>query len=120
MKNKTALISALTVTLLAGCSVYGPVSPASSKSGFDSAVYAGQTTQINTPQTASTYRVFSQSSTGFIPVAAALNDTETRAIRHCDQQSKKYRVLSETVSTPPHILGNWPRAEIVFECVEQK
>ena len=117
MENKITLFSVLTATLLAGCSVYGPIAPASSKSGFDGAVYSGQTTTINSPQTESAYRVFSQSSTGFIPVAAALNDAETRAIRHCDQQAKKYRVLSETVSTPPHVLGNWPRAEIVFECV---
>ena len=116
---KTALLSALTVTILAGCSVYGPISPASSKSGFDGAVYSGQMTTINSPQTENVYRVFSQSATGFIPVAAALNDAETRAIRHCDQQGKKYRVLTETVSTPPHVLGNWPRAEIVFECVSE-
>jgi uncharacterized protein YceK len=116
---KIALLSALTVTLLSGCSVYGPITHSSGKSGFDGAVYAGQTTQINQPQTTSTLRVFSQSSTGLIPVAAALNDAETRATRHCDQQGKKYRVISETVSTPPHILGNWPRAEIVFECVDK-
>ena len=115
---KTILLSVLTATLMAGCSVYGPISPGSSKSGFDGAVYAGQTTQINTPLTANTYRVFSQSSTGFIPVAAALNDAETRAIKFCNQRDKKYRVISETVSTPPHVLGNWPRAEILFECID--
>ncbi|WP_162573595.1 SHOCT domain-containing protein [Variovorax sp. PBL-H6] len=25
--------------------------------------------------------------------------------------------MQETTSTPPHILGNFPRAELVFECV---
>lgn len=107
-------------SLLGGCAVYGPVSPASEKSGFDGAVYAGKTTEINTPKTTQAYRVFSQSSTGYIPVSAALNDAETRATRFCDQRDAKYRVLSETVSTPPHILGNWPRAEVVFECVEKQ
>lgn len=108
----------MTVALLSGCSVYGPIVTGSEKSGFDGAVYAGQTTNINTPRTADTFRVFSQSSTGFIPVAAALNDVETRAIKFCNQRDKKYRVISETVSTPPHVLGNWPRAEILFECID--
>lgn len=26
-------------------------------------------------------------------------------------------LIQETTSSPPHILGNWPRIEIVFSCV---
>lgn len=27
------------------------------------------------------------------------------------------RPLRETVSKPPHIIGNFPRAELIFECI---
>jgi hypothetical protein len=27
-------------------------------------------------------------------------------------------LIQETTSTPPHILGNWPRIEIIFSCVK--
>lgn len=27
--------------------------------------------------------------------------------------------VSETASTPPHILGNYPRVELVFQCVDR-
>ena len=26
--------------------------------------------------------------------------------------------VSETASTPPHILGNFPRIELIFQCVD--
>lgn len=29
------------------------------------------------------------------------------------------RPLRETTSKPPHILGNFPRVEIVFSCIEK-
>jgi hypothetical protein len=113
---KTIIIFA--ALMLAGCSVSGPIIPASgSKSGFDGAVYSGQTTEINKPTTAEQFRVFNQGASSFVPVEANLNDAEERATRFCTQKNKVYRVVSETVSTPPHVLGNFPRAEIVFECV---
>lgn len=119
MKLRTALALPLSVATLAGCTVIGPIVPAAQPSGFEGAVYSGAITSINTPKTAAQYRVFTQGASSFVPLQAVLEDSQARAVRFCEQKDSRYRTLSETVSKPPHILGNFPRAEIVFECVEK-
>lgn len=39
------------------------------------------------------------------------------AAKHCSRRGQAVRPLQETTSESPHILGNYPRVEIVFECV---
>lgn len=115
-----SLLLALPVLLIVGCAVSGPIVSGSNKSGFDGAVYAGQTTVVNeTPISGKTYRVFNQGSTGFVSADGNLEDAKNRAKSFCHERDLRYRLLSETISTPPHVLGNFPRAEIVFECVEK-
>lgn len=109
----------IAVTTFSGCAATGGIHPASkSKSGFDGAVYSGETTVINAPTpNMEAYRVFNQGSTGFVSLEANREDAEQRATRFCEQRQQTFRPLQETVSKPPHILGNFPRAELVFECV---
>lgn len=108
---------ALAALVLAGCAVTGQILPGTSKSGFEGAVYSGQTTVINeSPVTDKTYRIFNQGSSGFVSADANLQDAKTRAREFCSDKDLRYRPLIETVSTPPHVLGNFPRAEVVFEC----
>ncbi|ANQ84822.1 hypothetical protein dqs_1784 [Azoarcus olearius] len=110
------LIFAAVVT---GCAVTGPITPLeSSQSGFDGAVYAGQTTVINAKtQTSEQYRVFNQAATGFVPNSANIADAESRAKTYCNDKGKQLRVLSLTTSPAALLPGNFPRAELVFECV---
>lgn len=104
--------------LMTGCAVSGSIQKTSDgKSGFDGAVYSGQKTAINTPTSKTQYRVFNQGANSFVSVQANLEEAEARAERYCQQKQLKYRIISETISMPPHILGNFPRAEIEFECV---
>jgi putative oligomerization/nucleic acid binding protein len=107
--------------LLAGCAASPPIQPAdTSKSAFDGAVYKGTT--LNVAQGApgsERYRVFSQASTGFVSMASVRDDAEQRAKDFCDRKGKVLESLTETTTTPPYILGNFPRIEIVFDCVQR-
>jgi len=107
---------------LAGCAVTGGVVPAAtSKSQFDEAVFTGQTTVVNEKSiTGEEYRIFNQGATGYTSNAANREDAEHRASAFCKGKDKEFRLLRETMSVPPHILGNFPRVELVFECVQSK
>jgi hypothetical protein len=111
----------LTVLLLTGCEASPPIELASeSKSHFESAVYKGQTAAIDkgTPGNPQ-YRVFSEGATGFVSISSVRKDAETRADAFCGRKGKIMNSLAETVATPPYILGNFPRIEIIFECIQK-
>ncbi len=117
MKKLIAVLAAF----LIGCADTSPIQPASAgKSGFDGAVYAGESVTIN-PSSAEVeeYRVFHQGATGFVSVQSVREDAEQRANAFCDRKGKTFKPLRETTSKPPHILGNYPRIEIVFGCVDK-
>lgn len=107
---------------MTGCAATGAIQPASKlKSGFDGVVYPGETTVIDAPTpNTEAYRVFNQGATGFVLLEANREDAEARATRFCEQRQQVIRSLQETVSKPPHILGNFPRVELVFECVPKE
>jgi hypothetical protein len=107
------------VTALAGCGTTTPVQlAASSKSGFDGAVYSGETSTLDKPTPGETsYRVFQQGATGFVSISSVRSDVEEQAVRHCERAGKTMHGLVETAAKPPYILGNFPRVELVFECV---
>jgi hypothetical protein len=106
-------------SLLVGCAVNAPIQPAStSKSAFAGAVYKGTTVATGTPTPGNeAYRVFVQGATGFVSTGSVRDDAEQRAKDFCDRKGKAVESLSETTADPPYILGNFPRIEIVFDCV---
>jgi hypothetical protein len=106
---------------LAGCTTVPPIQPAStSKSGFDGSVHQGKTvvTGQGSPENEA-YRVFAQGATGFVSIRSVREDAEQHANAFCNRKGKGKAVesLSETTSTPPYIFGNYPRVEMVFDCV---
>jgi hypothetical protein len=116
----TSLASALSF-LLSGCAVTSPIQPASSsKSAFEGAVFKGETVTVGpgTPGQEA-YRVFIQGATGFVSMQAVRDDAEQRAKDFCDRKGKAMESIRETTATPPYILGNFPRIEIVFDCVDR-
>lgn len=123
MKSPAVLICfAFAASMIAGCAMTGAIQPVSaSKSGFDGAVYSGETSVMNapTPKT-EVYRVFNQGATGFVSLEANREDAESRATQFCSQRQQAFLPLQGTVSKPPYILGNLPRVEIVFECVPKE
>ena len=108
------------IVLLAGCSATPPVQKvADSQSQFDDAVYKGETVEIEEDNSgAERYRVFSQGATGFVPQSAVRSNAEDRAIKFCERQDKKAKILQERKSTFVPLPGNFPRSELVFVCAD--
>jgi hypothetical protein len=106
---------------LYGCAHESPIQKVSeSKSYFDGAVYSGETTKIGDEVPgAEKYRVFHQAATGVISVQTVREESEERAKKFCEYMGNVTRILQETVSKPPHVLGNFPRAEIIFSCIDK-
>jgi hypothetical protein len=117
------LSSALLVAtiLLSGCASSSTIQRVSeSKSQFDGAVYGGET-NIASEDTSGgeQYRVFHQGATGFVSVQSIRVSAEKRAAEFCERKNKVVKTLRERTSKPPHILGNYPRIEIIFTCVDK-
>ena len=110
-----------TVLAVAACGTTTPIQPAaSSKSGFDRAVFSGQTVTLGEPTPGeSSFRIFQQGATGFVPISGVREDVEDQAVKYCDRAGKSMRGLAQTSATPPYILGNFPRIELVFECISK-
>src|SRR4051794_18169518 len=109
----------LMVGALSGCSQTSAIQAADkSKSGFADAVFAGESVVQSEPTSGSEkYRVFQQAATGFVSLQSVRKSVEVRADQFCERKGRALNVLQETTSKPPHILGNFPRAELEFECV---
>jgi hypothetical protein len=107
--------------VLVGCASSNTIERvAGSKSSFDGAVYGGELNIVNEDKSGSEqYRVFHQGATGFVSVQVIRESAEKRASDFCEKKSKVFKTLSEHTSQPPHILGNFPRIEIVFICVDK-
>lgn len=103
---------------LVGCAGTPPVQPAAtSKSQFDGAFYGGETDLLAkpTPNT-EVYRAFYQGGSGFVSVDSVREEVEEIANKHCGRNGLIPRPIQETRSKPPHVLGNFPRVEWLFEC----
>lgn len=101
-----------------GCASTPPVqTAANSKSPFDAAVFSGESTQLAkaTPGEES-FRAYYQGGSGFVSLSSVRETVEDMATKHCARQDKNVRLIQERTSAPPHILGNFPRVEWVFEC----
>ena len=110
----------IAVAVLAGCASNPPVQPAaSSRSQFDSAVYAGDVSELAkaTPSD-ELFRAFYQGGSGFVSVSSVREAVDEMATKHCARLGKVPRPIQETTSKPPHILGNFPRVELLFECAD--
>ena len=82
--------------------------------------YGGETLTINASSPdVEEYRVFHQGATGFVSVQTVRDDAEQRATAFCERKNKVFKPIREAISKPPHILGNFPRIEIVFGCVDK-
>lgn len=115
---KILLVTAL--CLLSACADTSPIQPTSrGASGFAGAVYSGETITVSAGAPGiEEYRVFHQAATGFVSVQSVREDAELRATTFCQRKNKVFQPLRETTSKPPHILGNFPRIEIIFGCIE--
>ena len=107
---------------LSGCAVTGEIVPArTSKSAFDDSVYSGETTDFNQKSiTGEEFRLFKQGAHGGTSPLTIRGEIERSASDFCNAKGKDLRLLRQIASTPPYLLGNFPKVELVFECVELK
>ena len=115
------ILIGIPLIVVAGCASTPPIQPASSsKSAFDGALYKGTAVTVSpgTPGNEA-YRVFIQGATGFVSMQSVRSDAEERAEQFCDRKGKSMETLTERTANPPYILGNFPRIEIVFDCIEK-
>jgi hypothetical protein len=109
------------VALLSGCATASFIESAqTTKSPFDKAlIYKGSRTQVNPPlEGEKQYRIFHRGATGFTPQSAVRKSAMNRVNEFCEQKGKVPYIIEETRSRGWHVLGNWPRAEFVFSCVD--
>ena len=113
-------VTLLAASALFGCASNPPVQAvASSKSQFEGAAYGGETAELEKPTPgAEVYRAFYQGGSGFVSVSSVRETVEEMATKHCARKGKAARPLQETTSKPPHVLGNFPRVELLFECTD--
>lgn len=89
-------LASIAVIMLAGCAANSGVTP------------IGQ----------NTFLVSRQAATGFSGSGTLKADALTEANRYCANQQKSLFVLDTREAQPPYVLGNYPKAEIQFMCLD--
>ncbi|MDP2383082.1 MAG: SHOCT domain-containing protein [Nitrospirota bacterium] len=112
-------IALIVVLLMVGCATASPVQMADkSASDFEGAVYGGEVHFVSEDMPGSVkYRIFHQGALLFTSVQSVRGSATQRTEAFCARNGKVPQVITEQTSTPPHILGNFPRIELVFVCV---
>jgi hypothetical protein len=119
---KKIITSAILISLIIGCTKTSVIQPAAtSKSMSDNAlIFTGETVKLDDVSLGGKeFRLFEQGATGFVPVSTLQEHIAQRATAFCDGMGKAMKPLRESTSKPPHIFGNFPRAELVFECIDK-
>jgi hypothetical protein len=113
------VVAVLIAVSLAGCGQTSAIQATDkSKSHFTDAAFKGETVVLAQPtKDSDQFRLFQQGATGYVSLQSVRDDVELRAVQFCERKGQSMNALRETTSTPPHILGNFPRAELVFECI---
>lgn len=64
------------------------------------------------------FMVSRQAATGFSGLGTLKADALQEANQYCVAQNKMAQVISATEAEPPFILGNFPKADVQFRCVD--
>jgi Short C-terminal domain len=119
MRARRSIAPAILLALAACANTSAIEQAAESKSHFEGAVYPGKTVNLDKPTPgAESYRLYEQGATGFVSLQSVRSEVEERASAHCDRSGKVMHGITERDATPPYMLGNFPRVELVFECVD--
>jgi len=65
-----------------------------------------------------TYMISKQAATGFTGLGTLKAEAIREASAFCEQTNKRVKVNSFIDGKPPFVLGNFPRTEIYFSCIE--
>ena len=106
--------------LLSACALASPIQPAAtSKSSFWFLWWSEPKLMVSEVPEGEQFRVYHRGATGFTPVSALRRTAEARATDFCERKGRAMTAIAEKTSSHPHILGNFPRIEIVFVCTEK-
>ena len=64
------------------------------------------------------YMVSRQAATGFSGLGSLKADAFAQASKYCAEQKRELKVVTTNESQPPYVLGNFPRAEVQFMCLQ--
>lgn len=64
-----------------------------------------------------TYMIAKQAATGFHGIGNIKAEAVQEGVKKCGSDGKSLKIISSVDSQPPYILGNFPRTELVFECL---
>lgn len=124
MRNISIVILIAIVIAISGCASTSEITKVSeSESHFKDAVYEGHDFYISEEEVeGERYRIFLQASTGFSGTSGIRGEAEKRANRFCMKKGKNNEMftVAEHTAKPPYILGNFPRIEITFICIDKK
>jgi len=65
-----------------------------------------------------TFVVSRQASTGFSGLGTLKTEAFEEASEYCEELGKSLQVVSASESKPPYVLGNFPKAEVQFMCLD--
>jgi hypothetical protein len=63
------------------------------------------------------YLIAKQAATGFPGLGNLKAEAMSEASQNCAGQGREFLLTDATETQPPYMLGNYPRAEISFQCV---
>ena len=67
-----------------------------------------------------TFMVSRQAATGFTGTGNLKAEAFREANQYCASQNKSLQVVNTSEAKPPYILGNFPKAEVQFMCLDTK
>ena len=63
------------------------------------------------------YLIAKQAATGFPGLGNLKAEAMDEANQYCLKQAREFLLTKATETQPPYMLGNYPRAEIEFQCI---
>jgi hypothetical protein len=63
------------------------------------------------------FLIAKQAATGFPGLGNLKAEAMSEASQYCAGQGREFLLMGATETEPPYVLGNYPRAEISFQCI---
>lgn len=115
----TTVATLLLPTMALACAMASPIKPAAtSESPFWFFWWGEPEMLVSEIPEGEQFRISHRGSTGFSTIGSLRKSAQGRAIEFCDRKGRTMTAISEQTSSHPHILGNFPRVEMIFVCTE--
>ncbi|WP_395402158.1 hypothetical protein ACHMW6_28940 [Pseudoduganella sp. UC29_106] len=64
------------------------------------------------------YMVTRQAATGFSGASTLKAEAITEGNQFCTRLNKQFQLTSAVEAQPPYVFGNYPKADVMFKCVQ--